>query len=367
MRRLRCVLLALLVAGLLATAGCWSPFQKTSDQTDASSAPINPAWVPAYVDEEVGPVLDVDTLVENVAPTVVSIVTQTLTRDIFFQVVPEEGAGSGVIIDPKGYIVTNNHVVEGAKTVEVTLSDGRAFNAVRWTTDATTDLAVVQIEAGADLPYAHFLSNSLGKLKVLHPVIAVGNALALQGGPTWTDGTVSHLGRSIQLTDGTVLDNLIQTNAAINPGNSGGPLFNMSGQVVGIDVAIAQGYENIGFAISTDTAIPVLNSLVKEKVVPSAWLGVSILTVSPVVKSRYSLSVDSGACIVEVTADSPAARAGLQANDVIVSLDSQPITSAEDLTTAMRSHESGDTVSITFYRGDQQKTTTATLAQRPSS
>jgi S1-C subfamily serine protease len=213
------------------------------------------------VDEGTGPELTNQELVAEVTPAVVSIVVETVAYNWFWQAVPETGAGSGIVISPDGYIVTNNHVVEGAQEVTVTLSDGRAFPAAIVGTDAQTDLAVVKIDA-SNLSYLHLLSSSLEQLSVLDPVIAVGNALALPGGPTWTTGVVSNLGRSIQEETGAVLDDVIQTDAAINPGNSGGPLLNTAGQVVGINVAIASNAENIGFAISTDTAIPVMQSLI---------------------------------------------------------------------------------------------------------
>jgi S1-C subfamily serine protease len=214
------------------------------------------------VDEGIGPELSNQELVAEVTPAVVSIVVETVGYNWFWQAVPETGAGSGIVISPDGYIVTNNHVVEGAQKVTVTLSDGSAFPATIVGTDAQTDLAVVKIDA-SNLSYLHLLSNSLEQLSVLDPVIAVGNALALPGGPTWTTGVVSNLGRSIEEETGVVLNDIIQTDAAINAGNSGGPLLDTAGQVVGINVAIASNAENIGFAISTDTVIPVVQSLIK--------------------------------------------------------------------------------------------------------
>ena len=363
MGKLRYILIVFLVVGLLISSACLG----RDGASNASGGPISPGWTPVYVDEAVGTPLSDSQLVEKIAPTVVSIVTEWIDRDIFFQPVPVKGAGSGVIIDPHGYIVTNNHVVEGATTVTVTLSDGRTFDAVKWATDPWTDLAVVEITPNEDLPFAHFLSNSLEKLEVLEDVVAVGNALALPGGPTWTEGVISNLGRSIRISEDVVLDDIIQTDAAINPGNSGGPLVNKAGQVVGINTAIAAEAENIGFAISTDTAILVVNDLITKEHVAAAWLGVSILTVTPAIKAQYDLSVDSGALVVEVVSDSPAAKAGLQGGDVIVSFGGVEITSANELVDAVQSHESGDTVQITFWRGSQQMQVEATLSPRPSS
>ncbi len=366
MARLKYILIAVVMVGLIATLGCG--LFESGNSPNASPGPIDPDWQPVYVDEEVDPLLSTSELVEKLAPTVVSILTEKVSRDIFFQPVPERGAGSGVIIDPKGYIVTNNHVVQGASTVQVVLSDGRSFDAVKWSTDPWTDLAVVEIQLddGEDLPFAHFLSDSLEKLEELEEVVAVGNALALPGGPTWTKGVISNLGRAIRLSQDVVLHEVIQTDAAINPGNSGGPLVNMSGQVVGINTAIAAGGENIGFAISTDSAIPVVNDLIREQNVPTAWLGVSILTVTPAIRDQYELAVDSGALVAEVVSGSPADKAGLMGGDVVVEFGGVEIATNDDLVAAIQSRDPGDTVHIAYWRENARMDTEATLVQRPA-
>jgi len=215
------------------------------------------------VDQNVGAAISSQELVAKVAPAVVSIVVDTVAYNSHLQAVPETGAGTGIIISPDGYVVTNDHVVSGAQSVTVTLSDGSTFAATIVGTDLQTDLAVVKIVAN-NLSYLHFLNNSLEQLDVLDPVIAVGNALALPGGPTWTTGVISNLGRSIQEDNGVVLNDVIQTDAPINPGNSGGPLLNQAGQVVGINVAVATNADEICFAISTDTAIPVVERLIGQ-------------------------------------------------------------------------------------------------------
>jgi serine protease Do len=319
-----------------------------------------------YVDETVGPQLSTQELVEKVGPAVVSIVTETVSSNWFWQAVPETGAGTGIIISSDGYIVTNNHVVDGAQKVTVTLSDGKTFEATKVYSDSQTDLAVVQINA-SDLPYLRFLDSSLEQLSVLDPVVAVGNALALEGGPTWTAGVVSNLGRSIEEDTGVVLNDLIQTDAAINSGNSGGPLVNMAGQVVGINTAIASSAENIGFAISTDTIIPVVQSLITEGKVVRPWLGVQMMTVTSTVKYYYNLSVDKGALITRVTSGSPADKAGLRAGDVITDIDNGDISTAEDLSSAIGSHQIGDQVKIVYCRGSKQGLVAyATLEESPS-
>jgi S1-C subfamily serine protease len=318
-----------------------------------------------YIDEGIGSELSTQELVTEVAPAVVSIVVETVSYNWFWQAVPQTGAGSGIIISSDGYIVTNNHVVEGAEKVTVTLSDGRTFDATIVGTDAQTDLAVVKIDA-SNLSYLHFLSNSLEQLSVLDPVVAVGNALALPGGPTWTTGVVSNLGRSIEEETGVVLDDIIQTDAAINAGNSGGPLLDAAGQVIGINVAIASNAENIGFAISTDTAIPVVQSLITEGKVVRPWLGVSVTSVTPTIQQYYHLSVDAGALITSVSTGSPASKAGLRAGDVIVKMDDGDINTAAELTTAISSHQIGDEVEIVYYRGNVQQVANATLEESPS-
>ena len=366
MGRFKYVLVVLLLVSLVASgAGC-TLINKDSNANGTSGEPIFADWTPLYVDNDTGDPSDAAELVEILAPTVVSIISEKFSYDWLYRPVPETGAGSGVIIDPQGLIVTNEHVVRGAQTLTVILSDRSEFTAVAWVADATTDLAIVQIETDRELPYAHFLSNSLENLELIEDVVAVGNALALFGGPTWTKGVVSYLGRDITVSGGGMLEDLIQTDAAINPGNSGGPLANMAGQVVGINTAVAPDFENIGFAISTDTAIPVINALVTEGFVSVAYLGVKMLSVTPAVQSDYNLSVDSGAFIMEVVGGSPAAQAGLRANDVIVKFGDTDIDDADQLKTAIVGRDIGDIVAITYVRGQSTFTAEATLIQRPS-
>jgi serine protease Do len=317
------------------------------------------------VDEKIGSELSTQELVAEVAPAVVSIVTETVGYNWFWQAVPQTGAGSGIIISADGYIVTNNHVVEGAQKVTVTLSDGSAFAATVVGSDAQTDLAVVKINA-SNLDYLHFLSNSLEQLSVLDPVVAVGNALALPGGPTWTAGVISNLGRSIEENTGVVLNDIIQTDAAINAGNSGGPLLDTAGQVVGINVAIASNAENIGFAISTDTAIPVVQSLIAKGKVARPWLGVQVATVTSTIQHYYNLAVNAGALITSVTNGSPADKVGLRPGDVITKMDDENISTTQDLISAIGSHQIGDQVEIVYYRGNVQKVANVRLEESPS-
>jgi serine protease Do len=386
MSRLRYVLVAVfLLVGmsLLATSGCGHSAQSSTSSTVENSTDTvesstedtatvvtstvagSASGYPLYVDGEIGPELSTHELVEEVASAVVSIVTETVSYNWFWQPVPQTGAGTGIIVSSDGYIVTNNHVVEDAQKVTVTLSDGRTFQATSIATDSQTDLAVVKIDA-SNLAYLHFLSNSLEQLSVLDPVVAVGNALALPGGPTWTAGVVSNLGRSIEEDTGVVLNDLIQTDAAINAGNSGGPLLDTAGQVVGINVAIASNAENIGFAISTDTAIPVVQSLITQGKVVRPWLGVEVTTVTSTIQHYYNLSIAKGTLITSVTSSSPAAKAGLRAGDVITNLGNEDISTAAELSSVIGSHQIGDQVKIVYYRGTVQRVANATLEESPS-
>ena len=366
MRKLKYAVVVVLVLVLVATGLTIALMNRGGNQINAAGPPINSTWNPVYIEDQVQTPLSKADLVKEISLAVVSITTETLSYNTFLQPVPQSGAASGVIIDPNGYIVTNNHVVDGAQSLKVTLSDGRTFDAVKWAGDSATDLAVVQIQPGGDVPYAHLLSHSLSSLGLLEDVVAVGNALALPGGPTWTEGVVSYLGRSIQESNSVVLDDLIQTDTAINPGNSGGPLVNLAGQVVGINTAIASGAENIGFSISTDTAIPTVYSLVTKGAVVTAWLGVSTTTVNQTVKTQYGLSVDHGALVLQVVSGSPADNSDLRLNDVIIKLDNVEIADSQGLGTAIQSHGPGETVTITYVRGQTTLTTDVTLVQRPS-
>jgi len=376
MKKIGYILISIIISmGLLASSGCSISKQvSTPPPSDIGSEnilsePIEPDWEPIFVESKPDPGSPHSPnfeVVQKVAPSVVSVFSETMTYNIFLQPYPQQGAGTGVIIDSKGYIVTNTHVVEGADKIEVILSDRRSFRAVDVVCDPLSDLAVIKIDA-EDLPVAHFLENSLQHLKVGDEVIAIGNALALSGGPTVTKGIVSYLGRSIQVeTPGRVIElhDLIQTDAAINPGNSGGPLVNMAGQVVGINTAIAQA-ENIGFAISTDTLLPIVQELVKRGYIDHPWLGVEMTDLTRTIKSRYRLDVAAGIFIIKVVAGSPAQMAGLEAGDVIISFAGQEATTALGLQQIIQNCQVGQRVEVVFYHDKEKRATWATLAQMP--
>jgi serine protease Do len=301
-------------------------------------------------------------VVTQVMPAVVSITTEIVVSG-FFGDHTEYVAGSGILIDDKGYIATNNHVVEDAQSIYVEFVDGRTFSADMVGTDPLSDLAVIRISAD-DLPYAYWGNSS--SLSLGEWVLAIGNALG--EGIIVTQGIVSRLNVSVNV-DGNTLYGLIQTTAAINPGNSGGPLVNMSGEVIGITSVkiVASGVEGMGFSISSDEAAPIIEDLIRHGHVTYPWLGVALYTVDSSLAASNNLSVDKGALVAEVIAGSPADDAGLQVNDVITRFADKEIGNVADLVRAIRSSEVGDEVEIVFVRGEDTRTASARLIERPTS
>jgi serine protease Do len=301
-------------------------------------------------------------VVKEVMPSVVSVTTEMTVYDIFYREYTQPAAGSGVIIDSEGYIITNNHVVENAKSLEVELADARTFPADIVGTDTLTDLAVIKANA-TGLPYARLGDSS--QLAVGDWVVALGNALG--EGISAAQGIVSRLNVSISV-GGSTLRDLIQTTAAINPGNSGGPLVDMSGEVIGItSVKVAEiGIEGMGYAISIDSAKPIIEELIRQGYVIRPWLGVSLYPVTPSVALWNDLSVDEGALITEVAENSPAEAAGLQQGDVIVEFQDKKVANPDDLLQGIIDSEIGATVTITFVRGETTRTTSAQLQESPS-
>ena len=308
-------------------------------------------------------------LVQHLRPSVVHILSGASSINVFGQVVPQEGVGTGFIIDTEGRIVTNNHVVTGqdgnaVDKITVTLADGRQFAARIVGRDPPTDLAVLKIDAGDITPIK--LGNA-SELQVGQDVVAMGNALDLPGGPTVTKGVVSALNRLIEEGDITIQD-AIQTDASINPGNSGGPLVNMRGEVVGITTAVIRGNaEGIGLAISIDSAKPIVQELIDSGRVNRGFLGLSISPITPSLSSRCGVpaEVDQGVVITAVQANGPAAEAGLRQCDVIVRLAEVNVGTTGDLFSALSKHRAGETVGIDFYHDREKATTDLTLGGRP--
>ncbi len=269
------------------------------------------------------------------------------------------GIGSGFIFDGRGYILTNNHVVDGADNIEVTLSDGRKFKAKLIGKDPYTDLAVIKID-GKNLPVAKLGDSS--KLQIGEWAIAIGNPLGIQN--TVTLGIISAVDRTIPRPNGQgVMRHLIQTDAAINPGNSGGPLLNIKGEVIGVNTAIIASAQGIGFAVAINTAKSIINDLIKEGKVERAYLGVYIQDLTKDIAETMGLKNTKGALISEVVKGSPADKAGLKRGDVIVKVDDTVIKNSGDLQDAIRSKKAGTEVTLTVIRDNKEITIKATLGK----
>ena len=299
-------------------------------------------------------------VVAKVRPAVVNIATRQLTYDAFLKPVPAQGIGSGVIFDARGYVLTNSHVIEGAQQMRVTLPDGRTFPGKLVGADPVTDLAVVKIDA-SNLPAA--LLGDSSKLEVGETVIAIGNPLGLEGGPTVTVGVVSALARSIEDPGGPTLHDLIQTDAAINPGNSGGPLIRMTGEVIGVNTAIIQGAQGIGFAISINSAKPIVQELLAHGRIVRPVIGIVPISVTPQIAAAYDLPVDRGVLIARLDPRGPAAKAGMRAGDIVVAIGGQPVKSLGDLRSAVGQHKVGDVIVMAVRREKTSVTLKVTLAE----
>ena len=336
----------------------------SSPETTENVTPIDSDWSVTPAESQAPTLPSIADVVARVKPSVVAINTEVVTVDIFNQRRTQEGAGSGWIISEDGIIVTNNHVVEGAESITVTLDDSRTFSVDTNTvaTDPLTDLAVLKIDA-ENLPAATVGDSR--KLKVGDWVVAIGNSLGER--ISATNGIVSAIGVSLPVSSEQTLYNLVQTDAAINPGNSGGPLVNMAGEVVGITSAkIAEvGVEGMGYAISTQEASPVIEQLINTGYVVRPWLGVSLYTVDEYVVQRYDLSVDKGAFIVYVAAGSPADKAGIKPGDVVTGFAIEEIDTVDDLIQAIRASQIGQEVEIIYWRGQNKRTSYATLIESP--
>jgi len=306
---------------------------------------------------------------------VVNVTSKAVAFDFFYGLVPQEGQGSGFIIDHDGHILTNYHVIAEARQVEVTLHNRKKYRATVVGTDRSHDLAIIQIKA-PDLA-AMTLGDSKN-LQVGQKVYAIGNPFGLSG--TLTSGIVSSI-RSVQEPEGVTIDEAIQTDAAINPGNSGGPLLNSRGEVIGINTMIASNSgqsAGIGFAIPINTAKAVLNDLVTLGRVRRPALGVLTIPISPDIADQLGLASDYGLLIVRVVPGGAADRAGLKGGteraylgnqpimiggDLIVTIDGQDVQDQQELSRLMNGHRAGDTIRVTIYRGKRKMQVQVTLGE----
>ncbi len=278
----------------------------------------------------------------------------------FSRVVPMRGKGSGFIVSEDGYVLTNNHVVDGADKINVSLSDGRTLEGKVVGKDPTFDIAVVKIEADEDLPVLE-MGNSKDT-EVGQWVVAIGNPFGLEH--TVTVGVISAKNRSVHA--GNVnFDGFLQTDAAINPGNSGGPLLDLEGKVIGINTAIVPYAQGIGFAIPIDMARDVMDDLVKYGKVNRGWLGVYIQRVTPEFAEAYGIEGTEGAVVSDVIPGSPADEAGIRRGDVIMAIDDKEIKTHRDVSTTIRRHMAGDKVEIGIERGGSSRTITVILGEIP--
>ena len=346
---------------------------------------MGPSWVtrPAHVEltEAAGPSGYDTEEQENIAvykkalPSVVNITSTAVAYDFFYGAVPQQGQGSGFVIDREGHILTNFHVIEGARQVEVTTSDKKKFKAQIVGTDPQHDLAVIQVSTQSLTPAT--LSDSKG-LVVGQKVFAIGNPFGLSG--TMTRGIISSI-RSVRGQRGYI-DEAIQTDAAINPGNSGGPLLNSKGEVIGINSMILTGgaeqSAGIGFAIPIGTAKQVLDDLIHLGHARFPTLGVRTIPIGPELADEMGLAADSGLLIVQVQPGSAADRAGLRGGneraylgnmpimlggDLIVAIDGQQLEDQQELSHVMQNHRAGDTVTVTVYRGKKRIDVKVTLGE----
>jgi S1-C subfamily serine protease len=339
----------------------------------ASSLTLTEAHAdPAYTSTELNNIA----VYKRVVPSVVNITSATTTLDFFYGLVPAEGQGSGFVLDKQGHILTNYHVIADARNIEVQTHDKHRYTAQVIGRDRLHDLALLQINAPNLVPAVLATSKDL---QVGQQVYAIGNPFGLSG--TMTSGIISAI-RSVKGPEGAPIENAIQTDAAINPGNSGGPLLNSHGEVIGINSMIAQnGAEQnagIGFAIPIDTAKAVLGDFQKYGHSRRPSLGISILPIGSDLAKQMGLPASNGVLIESTTPGGAAERAGLRGGnqiaylgnmkisvggDLIVAIDDQQITNAQELADIMNQHHPGDSLTVTFYRGRKKMTARVTLGE----
>jgi serine protease Do len=285
--------------------------------------------------------------VEKVSKSVVNIASVRMVQDQLLRVFPIEGVGSGIVVNQRGYILTNNHVVDKAHNLKITLRDGNVFNGVVIGTDKVSDLAVVRVDSKDALPSVQFGNSD--ELRIGQIVIAIGNPFGLVGGPTVTAGIVSALNRNLEFESGIL--ELIQTDAAINPGNSGGPLANTNGEIIGINTAKMPYAQGIGFAVPINAARTIMNDLIENgRVTNRPWIGIATMKITRQLSQYYGLPADEGALITKVELYSPADNAGLRKGDIIESIDGKRINDPSQISSNIRKKSVNDSIGITVNR-----------------
>ena len=358
-------------------AATQQPVPSPNISASEATASVGPTRVPATPTESTPPAFPVMALpsiadiVEQVRPAVVSIVAETVVRDFFGRPSSQFGSGTGVIIDHQGLVLTNNHVIEGASAITVTMDDGSQVEAEVVGADGLSDLAVLRIPEGdfTILPVNREIQPRPGEW-----VIAIGNALALPGGPTVTVGVVSAVGRTLQAGRGATLYDMIQTDTVINPGNSGGPLISLESQLVGINTSVLRGasgggtpIEGIGFAINMETAAQVSQQLIEFGRVRWAYLGLDLVDLDPERAVAVGLPVREGVVVARVPEDGPSDLAGIEPGDVILSVDGEKVATLDDLIRKLRQElNAGQEVGVELFREGSTETVQVVLGERPA-
>ena len=317
---------------------------------------------------------------EKVADGVVNITSTAIQMDFFFSAFPAQGSGSGSIIDTKGHILTNHHVVANAQKLEVTLADGSKWSAKLIGSDPDSDLAVIKIDAPKEKLKVIPMGDSKN-LRIGQKVLAIGNPFGLER--TLTTGIISSLGRTIRSEVGTLMEDIIQTDAAINPGNSGGPLLSSEGEIIGINSAIISpsgGSVGIGFAIPINTAKKVVPQLIAKGYVSYPWIGATIQSLIPEIAKYLKINVERGAMIAAVEKGGPADKAGLKGGnqrvqvgnmivivggDIVVKADQHDVKTNDELIRYIREKKPGDTILLNVFRKGKFEEVKVTLGERP--
>ncbi len=352
-----------LIGALFGGATAGGVYLATKDDSSTRTVIVRSSSGSARNTSSIAEVHDVQGILQKVEPAVVAIRTGGAVSG---DQNAGGGAGTGFVVSPDGIIVTNNHVVADAGgQIEATFTDGTSRKAKILGRSSDNDLAVLKVDA-TGLPVAKLGSSD--KLQVGDEVIAIGNALALEGGLSVTRGIISAKGRTVPEESGATLFSVLQTDAAINPGNSGGPLVNSDGEVVGINTAIADPTQaqNVGFAISIDAAKAVIDDLRLGKEVKTPFLGVVTQEVTPAVAKELNLKTQTGAVIRRVTAGSGAADAGLKVGDVILEVGGKAVQTPDDVAVEVRKSKPGDKIDVLIERGGSNTTVSVTLGVRPT-
>ena len=367
------IIFLLLIALSLSITGSRNVFTAKNGNAATATAPI------PRISGEIYEQNPVARIANSCSPAVVNIDTETMVtrsphpfaNDPFFReffgeemdrynrTVPMRGKGSGFIVDSRGYILTNNHVAEGADKITVTLLDGRHFEAKLIGRDPTLDLAVIQIQASnlPSLPLGDSDAAEIGEW-----VVAIGNPLGFEN--TVTAGVISGKNRTLQAPN-INFQGFMQTDASINPGNSGGPLINLRGEVVAINTAIVPYAQGIGFAVPINMAKQVMNDLIEHGEIKRGWLGVTLQTMTPGFAETYKIPGSEGAIVADIMPGSPAESAGFKRGDVIFSIDGKAVKSSQDVVLAIRNKLSGQDAAIELYRDGKKETLTVKLGDIP--